>query len=152
MNNQLAKLLPLIAIAIATPSFAASDYFTPNSHHAQIADGRMGKHADNLNLTAAQKTKIEQLKTATRSQIEAVLTPAQRQKFAQLKAQHQANRDRRQARVNAWNSLNLTADQKAKIDTIRQSSKQQFNTILTPEQQSQRKSHHHRHSGRHHSA
>jgi periplasmic protein CpxP/Spy len=94
--------------------------------------GYMGR-LDGLNLTADQKAKLEQLKANSRSQIQAVLTPEQRQAA-------QTNQGRRQEIMKGWESLNLTSDQKAKIQAIRQSSQQQFNAILTPEQQSQLKS------------
>jgi periplasmic protein CpxP/Spy len=65
-----------------------------------------------------------------------VLTPAQQQQAKTRREQHQGMR-------NSWQNLNLTADQQAKIKTIRESSEQQLNSILTPEQQAQRKSHKH---------
>jgi periplasmic protein CpxP/Spy len=48
---------------------------------------------------------------------------------------------------NKWKSLNLTADQQAKLKEIRRSSKVQFEAILTPEQQQQAKQKHHRRGG-----
>jgi periplasmic protein CpxP/Spy len=37
---------------------------------------------------------------------------------------------------NDWQSINLTADQKAKIKAIHQANHEQFKAILTPEQRS----------------
>jgi periplasmic protein CpxP/Spy len=130
MKNYLAKLLPLVAIVIATPAFAHSRSFSHTAAPHQIAAGEMGRHRDDLNLSADQKTKMQQLRTSERAQIEAVLTPAQRQQFAQIKAQRQANRQQRQG-------MNLTADQKVKLKAIRQNNQQQFKAILTPAQQAQ---------------
>ena len=85
-----------------------------------------------LNLTSEQKAKMEQLRASARTQMDAILTPAQQQ-------QAKARQERRQAMGNTWN-LNLTTEQQAKIKTIRQSSAQQLNAILTPEQQTKLKS------------
>ena len=141
MLDRLAKLLPLLAIVIATPVFAASNYPNHSQERGQIARGE-GKRMNNLNLTPEQKTKMQQLRASTQSQIDAVLTDEQRQKLAQVKAQRpaKARQDRRQAMGDTWKSLNLTTEQQARIKTIRQSSKQQLNAILTPEQQTKLKS------------
>ena len=130
MLTNLAKLLPLLAISIAAPVFAASTYSSPNPAREQIASGNLGKRADNLNLTSEQKTKIEQLSASTRTQIDAVLTPAQRQQLEQIKAQRQADKQ-------GDKGMSLTADQKAKLTAIRTASKEQFKAILTPGQQAQ---------------
>gem|GEM_PF-563802 len=128
MKNYLVKLLPLMAIAIAAPAVAQSQYFSPNSS-TRIAAGQMGRYRDNLNLSADQKTKMQQLRTSERTQIDAVLTPTQRQQLTQLKAQRQANRGNK--------GRNLTADQQAKLKAIRESNRAQLNAILTPAQQAQ---------------
>jgi Spy/CpxP family protein refolding chaperone len=131
MKNQLAKLLPLLTILFAVPAFAStSTYFNHNTRQGRIADGGMGKRADRLNLTPDQKTKMQQLRAATRSQIEAVLTPQQRQQLAQVKAQRQANRQ-------DGKGMNLTADQKTQLKAIRETNQQQFKAMLTPAQQAQ---------------
>jgi periplasmic protein CpxP/Spy len=136
MLNKVAKLLPLLALVIATPSFAAGNYSSHNHSHGQIAAGETGKRMNDLNLTPEQKTKVDALRATTKTQMDAIFTPEQRQKHEQIKAQRQANKK-------AGNGMNLTADQKAKLKAIRESSEQQLNTILTPEQQAKRKSHKH---------
>ncbi len=103
----------------------------PHHHRGQIADVRMGR-MDNLNLTPAQKTKMEQLRQSARTEIEGILTTEQRQKFQQIETQ-------RQVRHQAGESMNLTADQKLKLKAIRQANQQQFQAILTPTQQAQLK-------------
>ncbi len=130
MLNKVAKLLPLLALVIATPSFAAGNYSSHNHAHGQIAAGERGHHMDDLNLTPAQKTKVEALHAATKAQMDAVFTPAQRQQRDQMKAQ-------RQTRPEGEKGMNLTADQKAKIKTIRDANQAQFKAILTPAQQAQ---------------
>jgi Spy/CpxP family protein refolding chaperone len=130
MLNKVAKLLPLLALMIAAPSFAAGDYSSHSHRHGQIAAGEMGRHMDDLNLTPEQKTKVEALRAATKTQMDAVFTPEQRQQRDQMKAQ-------RQARPKGEQGMNLTADQKAKIKAIRDANKEQFKAILTPAQQAQ---------------
>ncbi|WP_310486551.1 Spy/CpxP family protein refolding chaperone [Chamaesiphon sp. VAR_69_metabat_338] len=133
MKNQLVKLLPLLAITIAAPAFATNNYLTHNAAPRQIAYGEINKNRiDDLKLTPAQQAKIAQLRVATRSQIEALMTPAQRQQLSQLQAQHQA---RRQA--GEMGMMNLSTDQKAKIKAIRESNRSQLNALLTPTQQAQ---------------
>jgi periplasmic protein CpxP/Spy len=132
MKNQLIKLLPLLAIAIATPVFAANNYLSHNPISGQIAPGEMGNRSNYLNLTPAQQSKMAELRAATRSQIEAVMTPAQRQKFSQLKAQRQAAKQDGKDMI-----MNLTTDQRARLKAIRESNQAQFKAILTPAQQAQ---------------
>jgi Spy/CpxP family protein refolding chaperone len=132
MKNQLLKLLPLLVIAIASPAFAANNYLSHNAALGQIASGEMGNRRNYFNLTPAQQAKMAELRAATRSQIEAVLTPEQRQKFSQLTAQRQATRQGRKGMM-----TNLTTDQRAKLKAIRESNQAQFKAILTPTQQAQ---------------
>jgi Spy/CpxP family protein refolding chaperone len=132
MKNQLLKLLPLLVMAIAAPAFAANNYPIYNAAPGQIASGEMGNRSNDLNLTPAQQAKMAELRATTRSQIEAVLTPEQRQKFSQLKAQRQATRQGRKGMM-----MNLTTDQRARLKAIRESNQAQFTAILTPAQQAQ---------------
>jgi Spy/CpxP family protein refolding chaperone len=137
MINKLAKFLPLLAIVVAVPTFAANNFnqaqrqdvgYTAKGSKGFGPEGHMGRHLEGLNLTPEQKTKVQQLQTATKAKMDAVFTPEQRQKLAEIKAQRQANKPA------AWN---LTSDQKAKLKTIRQANMEQMKAILTPEQQAQ---------------
>jgi periplasmic protein CpxP/Spy len=130
MLNKVAKLLPLLALMIAAPSFAAGNYSSHSHSRGQIAAGEMGRHMDNLNLTPEQKTKVEALRAATKAQMDAVFTPEQRQQRDRMKAE-------RQARPAGEQGLNLTADQKVKIKAIRDANKEQFKAVLTPDRQAQ---------------
>ena len=103
-----APLLPVAAQTMSAPS------------------GQTPKHGSTLNLTAAQKAQLQQIRATTHSQINALLTPAQQAKYASAKSERQENQ--------VWASLNLTADQKTKIRAIRQSAKQQMDAVLTPAQ------------------
>jgi Spy/CpxP family protein refolding chaperone len=131
MINKLAKFLPLLAIVVAVPTFAANNFNQAQRQDVgYIAEGHMGRHLEGLNLTPEQKAKVQQLHTATKAKMDAVFTPEQRQKLAEIKAQRQANKPNKAA----WN---LTADQKAKLKAIRQANMEQMKAILTPEQQAQ---------------
>jgi periplasmic protein CpxP/Spy len=136
MMNKLTKLLPLLAIVVAIPAFAATQQSNSNDlqsiRSGKIAEWKKGDHMNDLNLTPEQKTKMQAIWKSTRTQIEEVLTPEQRQTLAG--SEGKARRDK-------WKSLNLTADQKAKMKAIRQSSQDQMNAILTPEQQAKWKTH-----------
>ncbi len=105
---------PLLPVAAQTPSSPTGQY---------------QKHGHTLNLTAAQKAQLKQIHVATRSQINAILTPTQQAQLASAKGQGQAGK--------VWSSLNLTADQKAKLRALRQSEKQQTDAVLTPAQRQQ---------------
>jgi Spy/CpxP family protein refolding chaperone len=128
------NLIPVLSIVLSISTFASVAHA---NHHNRLSMGNGERIADvgmnrldNLNLSAEQKTKIEQLKTNTRTQIEAILTPEQRQKFTAMKNDRSSMKD-------GWESLNLTADQKSKIQAIRQTNRQQLQAILTPAQQAQ---------------
>ncbi|MBD2277275.1 MAG: P pilus assembly/Cpx signaling pathway, periplasmic inhibitor/zinc-resistance associated protein [Nostocales cyanobacterium LacPavin_0920_SED1_MAG_38_18] len=98
-----------------------------------------------LNLTPEQKAKIKEIRSNTRTQIEAVLTPEQKTKLqatmAEYKAQRQQGQEQRREgrgkKGDIFASLGLTAEQKAKMKEIKESSKQQMDAVLTPEQRSQ---------------
>ena len=114
-----------------------------------------------LNLTVEQKAKMKEIRSNTRTQIEAVLTTAQKTKLQAAMAERKAQRQQRQAqrqqgegqgqegqeqhregrgkRGDIFASLNLTQAQKDQIKQIRESSKQQMQAVLTPEQQAQMK-------------
>ncbi len=80
-----------------------------------------------LNLDLLQQELATQLWKEERQQMDAVLTPEQREK-------NQARQFSRQAVERGWKNLNLTPTQKKQMRAIRQEHKQQLNAILTPEQ------------------
>lgn len=90
-------------------------------------EGKPGKAA--LNLTESQKAQMRQVRQETRAQMEAVLTPEQRQQLQTARN----SRDR-------WAplaDLNLSEQQKDQIREIRQSAKSRMEAILTPQQREQ---------------
>ncbi len=95
--------------------------------------GQYQKHRINLNLTDDQKAQLKQIHESTRSQIDAVLTSEQKAQLASAKGQRQQGQKPRKV----WASLNLTAEQKAKIRAIREDAKQKSDAVLTSEQRQQ---------------
>ena len=123
-------------------------------------------------LTAEQRqTKLHELRTSTRAQMKSVLTPEQQNVFAERQAEHKARfaaklgltpeqqtklkelaQSTRQQRQSVLTNAGLSNEQKeAQLSQIRQASKAQLATILTPEQLAKfhemRRASHHRKMG-----
>ncbi len=130
MIKKLVKFLPLLAIVVTVPTLAASSQQMQRQHGGYLAKTPMDRHLDSLNLTPEQKSKVQQLHSATKAKMDAVFTPEQRQKLIEIQAQRQANKPNK----SAWN---LTADQKIRLKAIRQANMEQIKAVLTPEQQAQ---------------
>jgi periplasmic protein CpxP/Spy len=91
-----------------------------------------------------RRQKMQELRQSTHQQMMGMLTPDQQQKWQQLRSQHQGMRRDWKGRGGmgpggGLAALNLTPDQKAQIDPIFQSSRQQVqavrgDTSLTPDQ------------------
>lgn len=92
-----------------------------------ITGSRLERMAEKLSLTDSQKNQIEQIFTSTRSQIQNVLTPEQREQLQTVKQRGMKNRG-------VFRSLNLSEEQKQQIKNIRQNNRQQISQILSPEQ------------------
>jgi periplasmic protein CpxP/Spy len=113
---------------------------------------RIEQLAKKLNLTAAQKTQLEGIKSRTQAKIRSILTPEQQTKFdaaqaarAQRRAAMQANggqrptaeKGKRKGADGGMRSLNLTDAQKTQIKAIRAASKTEMDSVLTPAQNTQ---------------
>ncbi|MBW4475591.1 MAG: P pilus assembly/Cpx signaling pathway, periplasmic inhibitor/zinc-resistance associated protein [Tolypothrix brevis GSE-NOS-MK-07-07A] len=139
------KNLSLIAGAIAL-TLSATPFVVNAQPISQTATEVKPPHNspfEQLGLTDAQKTQIKEIRRNSRTQMEAILTPEQKQ---QLEAAKQARQDQpRQERSQGerpkkgFASLNLTPEQKTKMREIKESEKNQIQAILTPEQQQQLK-------------
>ena len=133
MNVKRFFLLPgalALALAYAAPMLPVI---------AQTPTAPVGQHhrrGVNLNLSADQKAQLKQIRESTRSQIDAILTPAQKDQLAAAKQQRQQGQQGQKPH-GARAALNLTADQKAKIKAIRQDAKQKMDAVLTAEQRQQ---------------
>ncbi|QNP28958.1 Spy/CpxP family protein refolding chaperone [Cylindrospermopsis curvispora] len=101
-----------------------------------------------LNLTSEQQAKIREIRRDTHSKIEGILTPEQKIKFQAAVKQHQIEypnpgeskpryHGRRGHMGDVLRSLGLTDGQKNQIREIRASSRQQIQSVLTPEQKAQ---------------
>jgi periplasmic protein CpxP/Spy len=126
------KFIPVLASAIAlsiatAPLVAKAEPNAPAPQRIAQAKDRGARRFEQLGLTQAQRDKMAEIRRNTRTQVEAVLTPEQRQQLA-------AARESRQRRREAMASLNLTPEQKTRLQQIRQSAKSQFDAVLTPEQ------------------
>ena len=85
-------------------------------------DGR-GAKFEQLDLTEAQTSQIEAIRTETRSQVETVLTPEQRTTLENTESERGGLR-----------GLDLTDEQRSQIRTLEEGSREQMNAILTDEQ------------------
>jgi periplasmic protein CpxP/Spy len=141
MNWKIALLLPgAIALSLAAapmlPGISA-----PAETTAQAQPGQ--KRGLKLNLNDDQKARMKQIRETTESKISDILNPEQRQQWATLKQQRQAQRQSGQPRMGGWKkgggmaALNLNEDQKTKIRAIWAQAKQDMDAVLTPDQRQQ---------------
>jgi periplasmic protein CpxP/Spy len=142
------KSLSLIASAVAltltTTSFAVKAQTSSASPlllaQAQEQGPRQGKKAfwSELGLTEAQQTRLKEIRRNTRTQIEGVLTQEQKnqlQAAVEARGGQAGQPGQRLGRGGkGFANLNLTEDQKSRIQAIKESSKQQMDAVLTPEQ------------------
>lgn len=98
-------------------------------------------------MNSEQKAKMKEIHTNTRAQIDAILTPEQKNKLKTAMEKRKAERQQRQGqhysghekKGDIFNSLNLTDKQKDQIKQIHDSERQKMQAILTPQQQEQMK-------------
>ncbi|NMG10889.1 hypothetical protein DP117_30065 [Brasilonema sp. UFV-L1] len=107
-----------------------------------------GNQFPNLNLSDDQKQRLEEINEETKEKIDAVLTSEQRQKLEKKKAQMRNSRGGMQGGSgvpmrppgegkNPFAELNLSSDQKEKIQEIAQSSQEKIKSVFTDEQRQQ---------------
>jgi Spy/CpxP family protein refolding chaperone len=120
MNIKHLLLLPCVfALTLAAvPSMPALAQTQPDSNR----QAPLKRGMDRLNLTTEQKTQMQQIRQATKSEISAYL---QSQGITIPEGQKPGQ---------AMRSLNLTEAQKAQIKAIHQKGQQQVQALLTPEQ------------------
>jgi periplasmic protein CpxP/Spy len=87
--------------------------------------GGRGDHLEQLNLTEEQSTQIQAIRTDTRSQMQAILTPEQQAATAG------------ESGPRAWRSLDLSEEQRSQMQAIRDASKEKIDALLTDEQRQQ---------------
>jgi Spy/CpxP family protein refolding chaperone len=144
--KSLSLIAGAVALTLTTTSFAvkaqkasASPLLLAQAQEQAPRQGKKGAWAE-LGLTEAQQTRLREIRRNTRTQIEGVLTQEQKD---QLRTAAQARRAQRQAGQpgqrlgrggKGFGNLNLTEDQKNRIQAIKESAKQQMDAVLTPEQ------------------
>ncbi|MEL6491663.1 MAG: hypothetical protein AAFV85_07470 [Cyanobacteria bacterium J06634_6] len=118
--------LKTVAIgSLAALALLAAPLGLVKASHAE--GGRGGQHLEQLDLSEAQRTQIEAIRTDTRSQIESVLTADQ-----QATLENSEQRGRR-----AFRELDLSEDQREQLRAIHEDSRDQVSEVLTDEQRSQ---------------
>ncbi len=124
-------LAPVIALAVTTAPLAvkAETQVTAPVIVAQEPDPVKGPY-ERLGLTDQQKNQIGEIRQKSRSQIEAILTQEQKEKFKTAMQNRQGMRG-------AIKAMNLTPEQNKQIRQIMQSSREQINAVLTAEQKQQ---------------
>ncbi|MBD2461594.1 Spy/CpxP family protein refolding chaperone [Oscillatoria sp. FACHB-1407] len=85
---------------------------------------------EELDLTPDQQTQLAQIRENTRSELEALLTPDQREQFRTTLQNGSSFRS-------AVRSMNLSEDQRTQLRSIFQSTQEQVTAILTEEQRQQ---------------
>ncbi|MBU7583590.1 MAG: P pilus assembly/Cpx signaling pathway, periplasmic inhibitor/zinc-resistance associated protein [Nostoc sp. TH1S01] len=135
----IALTLTTTSLAMKAQALSHSPLLVAQAGEQGPRQGKKGPWAE-LGLSEAQKSQIEQIQRNTRTQIENVFTPEQKAKIKAAiearRAERQANPGQRLGRRGGkdFADLNLTEAQKAQIRQIRESSKQQIEAVLTPEQ------------------
>jgi periplasmic protein CpxP/Spy len=151
MKRQIIALVAGAAL-IATPLIT-------NLAQAQMGGGapggRMEKMSQKLNLTAAQKTQLEGIRSRTQAKIRAVLTTEQQTKFDADRAAHQKRHEAMKANggkpptgaphdekhepkgPHGMRALNLTEAQKTQIKAIHDAAKTEMDGVLTTAQKNQ---------------
>ena len=134
-----------LALTLTATPFAVQAQQNPSSPQPRQEWQKKGQF-QKLNLTTEQKAKIKEIRNNTRAQIETVLTTEQKNQLKSKKDERKAQRQqgqqgqeqRREGRGqkgDIFDSLNLTETQKNQIKQIKESSKQQIDAVLTPQQQ-----------------
>lgn len=136
-------LTAVSSIALAqTPTTPASGSTVdkPPPHGGPAAGGKpphMARMQDDLGLTDEQVKKMREIRDSggTREEMNAVLTPEQRVKAAEVRKSHRAEFAERKSRMKE--ELGLSDEQVAKMEQIRQEggSREEMRAVLTPEQQ-----------------
>jgi len=152
MNSQI-KPLPLLAGAIALSLSLASTlpaFSQPTGPSAPTEQNRMLRHRNWLNLTPDQQARMERIRQNARSQIDTILTTEQKELLQRDRENRENPRagERRGMPRPPFASLDLTAEQRSRIEAVMRSSKEQIDALLTPEQRQQMQQHKQQHQQR----
>lgn len=148
MNSKSKSLLILAgAVALSVSLASTMPAFSQSNNPATSPQRNRMRPPNFLNLTSEQQAQMEQIYQNERSQIDTILTADQK---AQLQREW-ANRkpstgenhrtpptgERQEPPSSPFASLNLTAEQRSQIEAVKESSKEQMDAVLTPEQRQQ---------------
>lgn len=145
------KGLPFLAGAMALSMAVALPACSQATNSATPLQRNQMRPPNFLNLTAEQQTRMEQIHQNERSQIDAILTEEQKAQLQRDRQNHgtpptrpnpgtpPTGQDR--GRPSPFASLNLTAEQRSRIEAVRRTAREQMDAILTPEQRQQLQQH-----------
>ncbi|MBE9181116.1 hypothetical protein IQ268_21375 [Oculatella sp. LEGE 06141] len=85
---------------------------------------------EQLNLSPDQQTQLTQIRDQTRTQLESIVSPEQRQQFLGTLRENGQWRE-------AIAAMNLSEDQKTQLDTVLRSARDEASAVLTEEQRQQ---------------
>ena len=118
--------LKTVAFA-AIASFSLLAASTLMSQPAQAEGTRRGQALEQLNLSDAQRTEIEAIRSESRAQMRSVLTSEQ-----QTQLDNSESEGRR-----IWRQLDLSDSQREEIRTLHTAAREEIQSVLTSEQQAQ---------------
>lgn len=139
-----------LAISAVAPALSQS---TPTAPAQRNPMHRL----DFLNLTSEQQARIKQIRQSERSQIDAILTPEQKAQLQQERQNRKPPTGQNPAPPAGENqgkpptpfaSLNLTAEQRSRIEAIMRSSREQMDAVLTAQQRQLLQQHRQQHEQR----
>jgi periplasmic protein CpxP/Spy len=128
-----------IALTLTTTSLAVNAETTSSSSFLVAQEQPRGRKGiwQELGLTDAQKTQIQEIRRNSREEINKILTEEQRAQLAQVKNSMQNQSSRRGGWKSMMDSLNLSEEQKTQIREVKRSQKAQIEAVLTEEQREQ---------------
>jgi protein CpxP len=132
----------VITLTLATTPFIVKAQTNPDNNQPPATEVPEKSPWKKLGITDAQKSQLQTIRRNTRAQIEGVLNPEQLAKFKAANPKPDGEGSKYRGRYNPrknFAELGLTDDQKAKIKEIMRSSKEQMQSVFTPEQQEQMK-------------
>jgi Spy/CpxP family protein refolding chaperone len=134
MNKILVALVFVLTSSLAlAQTWGNQDSGAKGGHNPAHAE----RMQNELGLTDEQVKQMREIRDSggTREEIQAVLTPEQRDKAAQLRKERRSDREARKTRMQQ--ELGLTDEQQSKLAQIRKDggSREDMRAVLTPEQQ-----------------
>ncbi|NJM71148.1 MAG: P pilus assembly/Cpx signaling pathway, periplasmic inhibitor/zinc-resistance associated protein [Scytonema sp. RU_4_4] len=132
--KNLSLICGILALSLTVTSFAVKAEANSSLPLVIAQSQEKGGVFQRLGLTDEQKTKIQEIRRSTRTELDKILTEQQRE---QLKTTMQ----NRQGGRRVFDSLNLSDEQKNQLRQVMQSQKTQIEALLTTEQKEQLQKH-----------